>query len=188
MSSTRKCLDRKNFMNKLEQVKFDLQGELVKCSLGQTVKKSDANHTHKSKEKTLKIAPERSCSMREPTSSKNNRTAKIQLDRSKESKESRESLLKSTQTYYIAKRKGKRTGSTADKRLRGSKSKELNYSSNFINSTFEMQSFISTHKKKQSNFSSTVGSKFDGAHLNKSALEGDTMKEMDRLGSLLLKS
>jgi|JI9StandDraft_1071089.scaffolds.fasta_scaffold976207_1 hypothetical protein len=51
-----------------------------------------------------------------------------------------------------------------------------------------MQSYISTHKKKPSNFSSTVGSKFDVTHLNKSILEGDAIKDMDKLGSLLLKS
>ena len=49
MSITRKCLDRKHFMNKLEQVKFDLQGELVKCSLGQTVKRGDSVDPRKSK-------------------------------------------------------------------------------------------------------------------------------------------
>ncbi len=96
--------------------------------------------------------------------------------------------MKSTHSYYIAYRKGKRTNSAADKKLRGNKSKELTNSSNFINSTFEMQSFISTHKKKQSNFSSTIGSKFDATHLNKSALESDNIKEADRLGTLLLKS
>lgn len=93
----------------------------------------------------------------------------MHLDRSKESKESRDSLLKSTQSYYVAKRKAKRAGSAAEKQLKGNKSKELNNTSNFINSTFEMQSFVSTHKKKQSNFSSTIGSKFDGALLNRSA-------------------
>ena len=49
MSITRKCLDRKHFMNKLEQVKFDLQGELVKSSLGQTVKRGDSVDPRKSK-------------------------------------------------------------------------------------------------------------------------------------------
>lgn len=45
MSITRKCLDRKNFISKLEQVKYDLQGELLKSTLGQTVKRSEpANH------------------------------------------------------------------------------------------------------------------------------------------------
>jgi hypothetical protein len=44
--------------------------------------------------------------------------------------------------------------------MRSHKSKELTNTSNIINSTFEMQSFVSTHKKKQSNFSSTIGSKF----------------------------
>ena len=109
-------------------------------------------------------------SLREPTSCKNTRTSKFNLDRSKESKESRDSLLKTTQSYYIAQRKGKRAGSAIDKKIRSQKSKELNNTSNFINSTFEMQSFISTHKKKKSNFSSTIGSKFDIAHMNKSAL------------------
>ena len=69
------------------------------------------------------------------------------------------------------------------------KSKELTNTSNFINSTFEMQSFVSTHKKKQSNFSSTVGSKFDvAAHMNKSLLETGYPREEDKLGNLLLKS
>ena len=135
MSITRKCLDKKHFMNKLEQVKFDLQGELVKCSLGQTVKRSDSNH-RKSKEKTIKMAPDRSNSLRDRPTAKQGRTSKINLDRSKESKESRDSLLKTTQSYYIAQRKGKRTGSAADKRVRSQKSKELNNTSNFINSTF----------------------------------------------------
>jgi hypothetical protein len=49
MSIPRKCLDRKHFMNKLEQVKFDLQGELLKCSLGQTVKRRDSLNHRKSK-------------------------------------------------------------------------------------------------------------------------------------------
>lgn len=51
-----------------------------------------------------------------------------------------------------------------------------------------MQSFVSTHKKKQSNFSSTIGSKFDIAHLNKSALEEPNSREADKLGNLLMKS
>ena len=51
-----------------------------------------------------------------------------------------------------------------------------------------MQSFVSTHKKKQSNFSSTVGSKFDIAHLNRSALEPGSIKDDDKLGNLLMKS
>ena len=51
-----------------------------------------------------------------------------------------------------------------------------------------MQSFVSTHKKKQSNFSSTVGSKFDTTHVNKSAIETGGLKCDDKLGHLLLKS
>ena len=51
-----------------------------------------------------------------------------------------------------------------------------------------MQSFVSTHKKKQSNFSSTVGSKFDMVHLNKSCLDGGSVKGDEKLGTLLLKS
>jgi hypothetical protein len=49
MSITRKCLDKKNFMSKLEQVRFDMQGEIVKCSLGQTVKRGDSTNPRKSK-------------------------------------------------------------------------------------------------------------------------------------------
>ena len=96
--------------------------------------------------------------------------------------------MKTTQSYYVAQKKGKRTGSAVDKRIRSTKSKELSNTSNFINSTFEMQSFVSTHKKKQSNFSSTVGSKFDIAHLNKSSLDPGSIKNDDKLGHLLLKS
>ncbi len=33
-----------------------------------------------------------------------------------------------------------------------------------------MQSFVSTHKKKKSNFSSIIGSKFDLINMNKSAI------------------
>jgi len=52
-----------------------------------------------------------------------------------------------------------------------------------------MQSFISTHKKKKSNFSSTVGSKFDMIHLNKSAVNNVEIKDqMGSFGELLLKS
>ena len=112
----------------------------------------------------------------------------MHLDRSKESKESRDSLLKTTQSYYVAQKKGKRTGSAIEKRIRSTKSKELSNTSNFINSTFEMQSLVSTHKKKQSNFSSTIGSKFDIGHLNKSALEPGSTKMDDKMGHLLLKS
>lgn len=49
MSITRKCLDRKNFITKLEQVKYDLQGELLKSTLGQTVKRSEADNHRRSK-------------------------------------------------------------------------------------------------------------------------------------------
>lgn len=49
MSITRKCLDRKNFISKLEQVKYDPQGELLKASLGQTVNRGDSANNRKSK-------------------------------------------------------------------------------------------------------------------------------------------
>lgn len=88
----------------------------------------------------------------------------------------------------MAKRKAKRGGSAAEKQTKGNKSRDLNNTSNFVNSTFEMQSFVSSHKKKQSNFSSTIGSKFDVAQLNRSGEERDPVGELDRLGHLLLKS
>jgi hypothetical protein len=96
-------------MSKLEQVKLDISGELMKSSLGQTVKKESSllNRKSKSREKTIKIVAERTSSLREPTSFKN-KPSSFKLDRSKESKESRESLLKSTHSYYIASRKNKR--------------------------------------------------------------------------------
>lgn len=58
MSLTRKCLDRKHLMSKLEQVKLDISGELIKSSLAQTVKR-DASQGKKSKsrEKTVKVMP-----------------------------------------------------------------------------------------------------------------------------------
>lgn len=40
-----------------------------------------------------------------------------------------------------------------------------------------MQSLITTHKKKRSNFSSTIGSKFDIAALNKSAINDMHIKD-----------
>lgn len=52
-----------------------------------------------------------------------------------------------------------------------------------------MQSFVSTHKKKKSNFSSTIGSKFDMVHLNKSVLnENEGKVKLDPLEQVLIKS
>jgi hypothetical protein len=99
-------------------------------------------------------------------------------------------LLKSTHSYYISQKRNKRSGSATSKHLRSQKSKELTNVSNIINSTFEMQSFVSTHKKKKSNFSSTIGSKFEALQLNKSVnphLELRT-PDIDSFGELLLKS
>lgn len=167
MSLTRKCLDRKHLMSKLEQVKFDISGELMKSSLAQTVKKEVLmSRKSKSREKTVKLA-ERSSSLREPSAKSK---SGYRLDRSKESRESRESLLKSTQSYYIAHRKTKRE--PIDKLLKNYKSKEITNCSNPINSTFEMQTFTSTHKKKPSNFSSVAPPKCNQSqsHLNKSSM------------------
>lgn len=180
MSLTRKCLDRKHLMSKLEQVKLDISGELIKSSLAQTVKRDPSNRKSKSREKTVKALPERTSTLREP-----NGKAKPShcLARSKESRESRESLLKSTHSYYIAHRRGRE-----ERGLKSYKSKETATASNIINSTFEMQSFASTHKKKKSNFSSVVGSKFDLAHLNKSATQHADLRDAPDLQLLLLKS
>ena len=180
MSLTRKCLDRKHLMSKLEQVKHDISGELIKSSLAQTVKRDPSNRKSKSREKTVKALPERTSTLREP-----NGKAKPShcLARSKESRESRESLLRSTHSYYIAHRRGRE-----ERGLKSYKSKETATASNIINSTFEMQSFASTHKKKKSNFSSVVGSKFDLAHLNKSATQHADLRDAPDLQLLLLKS
>jgi DNA repair ATPase RecN len=51
-----------------------------------------------------------------------------------------------------------------------------------------MQSFASTHKKKKSNFSSIIGSKFDLGHLNKSAITHEDLREVDPYHQLLMKS
>ena len=59
MSLTRKCLDREHLMSKLEQVKLDISGELIKSSLAQTVKRDPSNRKSKSREKTVKALPER---------------------------------------------------------------------------------------------------------------------------------
>jgi hypothetical protein len=98
--------------------------------------------------------------------------------------------MKSTHSYYIAHRKEKRSGSAADKQQR-SKSKELTNNSHIIQSTFEMQSLMNTHKKKKSNFSSTIGSKFDLVHFNRSALNPSSNHgepQVDALTQLLIKS
>ena len=98
--------------------------------------------------------------------------------------------MKSTHSYYIAHRKEKRSGSAAEKQQR-SKSKQLANNSHIIQSTFEMQSLMSTHKKKKSNFSSTIGSKFDLSHFNKSALNQTTTQvetQLDLLSQILIKS
>ena len=52
-----------------------------------------------------------------------------------------------------------------------------------------MQSLFNTHKKKRSNFSSTIGSKFDIAILNKSAINDAQTKEISEpLSEILLRS
>ena len=51
-----------------------------------------------------------------------------------------------------------------------------------------MQSLVSTHKKKQSNYSSVLGSHFDMLYLNRSALSPAKTKENHLWGNLLLKS
>jgi hypothetical protein len=128
----------------------------MKSSLGQTVKK-DGTMTRKSKsrEKTVKLG-ERTASLREPSAKSK---SGYRLDHSKESRESRESLLKSTHSYYISHHKSKKDHN--DKLLKTFKSKDNTNSSNLINSTFEMQSFATSHKKKASNFSSIAPPKVD---------------------------
>jgi hypothetical protein len=83
MSLTRKCLDRKHLMNKLEQVKFDINGEMMKCSLAQTVKKDSSIYGRKSREKTIKMSAGPSSGLREPGSCKNGQQVRYHLDRSK---------------------------------------------------------------------------------------------------------
>lgn len=77
-----------------------------------------------------------------------------------------------------------------EKLLKSYKSKEITNASNPINSTFEMQSFASTHKKKTSNFSSIAAPKCDQAqvHVNKSAIHHESTKDCDALNQLLLRS
>ena len=85
MSLTRKCLDRKYFINKLEQVKFDISTQNIKYSLAHTNKKENNQHK-KSKDKTIKIMPEKSGMVRQRSKLKNNQNNRYALDRSKESK------------------------------------------------------------------------------------------------------
>lgn len=57
MSITRKCLDRKHFLSKFDQVKLHLSTDM-RSSLGQTVKKDKSvSRKSKSRDKTIKIAP-----------------------------------------------------------------------------------------------------------------------------------
>lgn len=178
MSQTRKYLDRKNFINKFEQIQLDFRQELRKGSQG--VSKREAS-LHRSKERAPRPQPERGRGVRE-TSAKQ-RKEQARLNRSKESKESADSLRKSTHIYYIAPRRTKRSSSVADKHLKSNKSKELPSTSHIFNSTLEMQSFFSTHKKKNSNFSSTIGSRYD-VKGNKSHIEGSH----EKVDELLFKS
>jgi len=135
MSITRKCLDRKHFMNKLEQVKLDINGDILRCSLGQTVKRDNSQQNRRSKDKYIKVSVD-NANLKMPSSCKNSKKCQIIIDKSKESKESRDSLMKSTHSYYIAHKRDKRSGSVASKHLKSQKSKELTNTSNLINSTF----------------------------------------------------
>jgi hypothetical protein len=76
----------------------------------------------KSKDRTVKAPGERNNTLREPSSCKN-KSQFYRLDRSKESKESKDSLMKSTHSYYISHHKSKRSGSAADKHIKSFKSK-----------------------------------------------------------------
>jgi hypothetical protein len=64
------------------------------------------------------------------------KTSKYYLDRSKESKESKDSLARSTQSYYILQGRARRSDSAKEKHVRSHKSKELTNASNMINNTF----------------------------------------------------
>lgn len=66
MSLTRKSLERRQLMGKLEQVKFTIKPDIPRSHFNQTAKKdSEAARKSKSKEKTIKIVgPERTSSLR----------------------------------------------------------------------------------------------------------------------------
>jgi hypothetical protein len=181
MSASKGRLDRKHFIEKLEQVKFEWQGEPLRLTFGQTAKRGHSSNSRqaKSKSRTHKLATDKDLFKGRP---------RYPLDRSKESKESKESLSKSTHSYYLAKRNGKRSGSVTDKYPRSHKSKELTATSNAINSTFEMQSVISSHKKKQSNFESTLGSKLEVQSLMKGVASPERLRLNEQLRVLVFKS
>jgi hypothetical protein len=199
MSISKKGAERKRLAAQLELTKGSI-AETLKTTLQKTMKRRDSQDFKKSKEKTMKIVGSRNRLGQVQGSSKYQvDRSKYQVDRSKESKESKESLSRSTHSYYIIQPKAKRSGSATDKHMRSQKSKEITHASNVINSTFEMQSLISTHKKKQSNYSSVVGSHFDMLYLNRSALSppkpndhADHADQADQAdhpwGNLLLKS
>lgn len=108
---------------------------MLKATLQKTTKRKESLNVKKSKEKTIKILPPRN-RLTENETSKMQKTSKYYLDRSKESKESKDSLIRSTQSYYILQGRGKRSNSAKDKHVRSHKSKELTNASNLINNTF----------------------------------------------------
>lgn len=185
----RKGADRKDLIDRLDQIQLGRDSDKNRCSLGQTVKKSGSNNAKKSREKTLKMTMTPN-HHRESSSINNLKSVKYPLERSKEGRDSRESLMRSTHSYYISQLRNKRSESTASKHMKSHKSREIPNNSQIANSTFEMQSFISTHKKKKSNYSSTIGSKFDLAQLHRSADEhpDSGSRPKTSMQELLLKS
>jgi len=83
MSITRKCLDRKHLISKLEQAKYDINGQILKCNLAETIKREPSTQPRKSKEKTVKTSFGVVGSLRERSSRKNNKNGKDVLDKSK---------------------------------------------------------------------------------------------------------
>ena len=135
MSATRKPADRQLIPNQFQQSKCQWQKEILKATLQKTTKRKESLNAKKSKEKTIKILPQRN-RLTDNQASKMQKTSKYYLDRSKESKESKDSLVRSTQSYYILQGRAKRSDSAKEKHVRSHKSKELTNASNLINNTF----------------------------------------------------
>ncbi len=135
MSIARKTADRQQISHQYQQSKCQLQKEILKATLQKTTKRKESLNAKKSKEKTIKILPQRN-RFTDTESYKMQKTSKYYLDRSKESKESKDSLARSTQSYYILQGRARRSDSAKEKHVRSHKSKELTNASNMINNTF----------------------------------------------------
>jgi len=98
------------------------------------------------------------------------------LDKSKDSKESKMSLNRSANSYCFINLK-KRSVSTFDKHIRRHRSKELPNLRHLSHNIREMKGHSSTHKKKESDYTSGLGSKLDLLHFNKHALSSGKGEE-----------